>query len=87
MFAVYHIDSARIHAACDTQAGAKRSCTKKNKKHGGGYAWATSEEYNKNINVMTTTYNMMDPDRKPIPIRLADLGGVCDPATETYHCK
>lgn len=43
------------------------------------------ENYDKNINTMTTTYNMLDPTRKPIPIRMADLGGCCDPATETYH--
>ena len=31
------------------------------------------------------TYNMLDPERKPVPIRKSLLGGCCDPATETYH--
>lgn len=50
------------------------------------YAWTDFENFDLNINTMTTTYNMLDPDRKPIPIRKADLGGCCDPATERYHC-
>lgn len=49
------------------------------------YAWTDFENFDKNINLMTTTYNMLDPTRKPIPIRMSDLGGCCDPATETYH--
>lgn len=50
------------------------------------YAWTDFENFDKNINLMTTTYNMLDPTRKPIPIRMSDKGGCCDPATETYHC-
>ncbi len=50
------------------------------------YGWTDWENFDQNINLMTTTYNMMDPDRKPIPIRMSDLGGCCDPATERYHC-
>ncbi len=87
-FVVYEVNSARIVVTCETLAGAKRSMTKRNKKVidvTRAVAVASREEYDANINVMTTTYNMMDPDRKPIPIRLADKGGCCDPATETYH--
>jgi len=84
MFVVYHTETIRIHASCKTEAGAKRSCTKINKKRG-GYAWNTRAYYDESINTMTTTYNMLDPTHKEIPIRLADKGGCCDPATETYH--
>lgn len=49
------------------------------------YGWTDQDNFDKNINLMTTTYNMLDPTRKPIPIRMSDLGGCCDPATETYH--
>ena len=102
MFVVYHIESCRSESFA-TQAGAKRSCTAKNKnayrrmvkncnemarkvpEFTPMYAVTTSEDFNNNINTMTTTYNMLDPDRRPIPIRRSEKGGCCDPATETYH--
>lgn len=34
---------------------------------------------------MVETYNLMDPERKPIPIRASEKGGCTDPATERYH--
>lgn len=83
MYLVYHDVSLKIIARCETMAGARRSATKANKKSPGWVA-DTQEHYDA-INVMTTTYNMLDPERKPIPIRLADKGGCCDPATEMYH--
>lgn len=35
---------------------------------------------------MVDTYNLLDPDKKPIKIRISEKGGCTDPATETYHC-
>lgn len=87
-FVVYNVESIKIVATCETEGGAKRSALAKNKKRidtGRSYSYCTREHYDNVVNVMTTTYNMLDPDRKPIPIRLADKGGCCDPATETYH--
>lgn len=40
--------------------------------------WHTTEP-------MVETYNLMDPDKKPIQIRLSEKGGCTDPATERYH--
>ena len=90
MFVVYNIDSLR-NETFQSLGGAKRSTTVKNRKArlAGGkdpqFAWTTREDFNENVNTMTTTYNMLDPQRRPIPIRKADKGGCCDPATETYH--
>ena len=96
-YVVFHNISLRIHTKCETKAGAARSCAAKNKalrrnaeKNGDElraedyYMFTDEKNYDNNINVMTTTYSMNDPTRKPIPIRLADKGGCCDPATETY---
>lgn len=84
-FVVYNTQSLQ-HESFATEGAAKRSCTAKNKKGTGQYAWTDFQNFDTNINTWTTTYNMMDPDRKPVPIRRADLGGCCDPATERYHC-
>lgn len=35
---------------------------------------------------MVETYNLLDPDKKPILIRLSEKGGCTDPGTEQYHC-
>lgn len=96
-YVVYHNISLRVALVCDTQGGASRSAGAKNRKAaayarkmgntvlpGDYYTFTDQEHYDKNVNVMTTTYSMMDPDRKPIAIRAADKGGCCDPATETY---
>ena len=50
------------------------------------YAVASWEDFDTKINTWTETYNMLDPAKKPIKIRRSELGGCCDPATETYHC-
>ena len=34
---------------------------------------------------MVETYNMLDPERKPFPIRASDKDTYMDPATERYH--
>lgn len=85
MYVVFNANTLRIVAFCNTEAGAKRSAAAQAKRlKRDDFRWTTQENYDTNINTMTTTYSMMDPDRKPIPIRLADKGGCCDPATETY---
>ncbi len=87
-YVVYSLNTLRITTTCETEGGAKRACLAKNKKTiktGLAYSYATRSEYDEKINTMTTTYNMLDPERKPIPIRRADKGGCCDPATERYH--
>lgn len=96
-FVVYHASSLRIALTSESKAGATRSANAKNKNRKASnerygnrqlpndcYLVITQEDYDANVNVMTTTYSMMDPDRRPIPIRAADKGGCCDPATETY---
>ena len=45
----------------------------------------TRKTWDEDINTWTTTYNMLDPERRPIPIRLSDVGTCNDPATERYH--
>jgi hypothetical protein len=98
-YVVYHNITLHIVAHCKTQAGALRSMAAHNRKlaraHAARsqadlgtndyYTCTDQEHYDKHVNVMTTTYNMLDPERKPIAIRKADKGGCCDPATETYH--
>lgn len=83
MFVVYDVQSIRILKHIKTEGAAKRSMAAFTKK-GRAVAYCTQEVYDNHINVMTTTYSMMDPERKPIAIRMADKGGCCDPATETY---
>lgn len=87
-YLVYRVSSHRIVKRCTTEGGAKRSlkaCIKRASYAAQDFAVASQEKYDE-LNVMTTTYNMMDPERKPIAIRKSQLGGCCDPATETYHC-
>jgi hypothetical protein len=36
--------------------------------------------------IMVVTYNMLNPKGGPVMIHKSQLGGCCDPATETYHC-
>jgi len=86
-YVVYTVDSARILTYCDSVGGARRSLKAQQKKHPSwNIDWDTKEAYDKNVNIEVETYNMLDPTHKPIKIRLADKGGCCDPATETYHC-
>ena len=90
MFVVYDQQTIHVYRTCETAPGASRSCTVANKKlrQAGKperYGWTSEKDFNDNLNTMTTTYNMLDPERRPIPIRRADKGGCCDPATETYH--
>jgi hypothetical protein len=40
--------------------------------------WHTAEP-------MVDTFNLMDPDKKPIKIRMSEKGTCVDPATERYH--
>lgn len=44
----------------------------------------TYENYRAN-EPMVETYNQMDPQRKPIPIRLSYKGTHMDPAMDSYH--
>ncbi len=84
-FVVCTVDTARILTSCDTVAGASRSLKAQQKKHPSlQLVWVPRDMYDSQINVEVETYSMMDPTRKPIKIRLADKGGCCDPATETY---
>lgn len=50
----------------------------------GDWAVDTALQYFTNM-PMRETYNILDPERKPIVIRACDIGTCCDPATETYH--
>jgi hypothetical protein len=84
-YVIYDATSIHIIKTVKTSNGAKRACEALCNK-GRNAVWTDQENFDKNINYMTTTYNMLDPDRKPIPIRIADKGGCCDPATERYHC-
>jgi hypothetical protein len=34
---------------------------------------------------IVNTYSLMDPERKPIPIRLSQKGTCVDPAMERFH--
>ncbi len=74
-----------------TEAAAKRVLTHHVKKHGKDAAayrdlfaidtydnWAASDP-------IVETYNLLDPDKKPVKIRLSEKGSCCDPATERYH--
>lgn len=85
-FVVYRTSGLRIVATCNTEAGAKRSLRAHAKKgrEGEDFGMCSREHYNTHVNLMTTTHNMMDPERKPIPISMADKGTFMDPATETY---
>lgn len=90
-FVAYNTESLHIHKTCDTLAGAKRSAKAINKKRArseypraGTYVAGTREEYDA-LDVEVETYNMLDPQRRPIKIRKSLKGGCCDPATETYH--
>lgn len=90
-YVAYNSETLRIEAHCETLAGAKRSATKANKRNAqreypdvGTIVAGTVEEY-RAADVEVETYNMLDPERRPIKIRKSQLGGCCDPATETYH--
>lgn len=80
---IYDTQTIRVLKTSESHAGAKRSMAAFLKK-GRAVACVDRQTYDNHINVLTTTFSMMDPDRKPIQIRLADKGGCCDPATETY---
>lgn len=49
------------------------------------YAITDIEDFNKNVDYMVETTNLLNPGSK-VMIRKSDLGGPCDPGTETYHC-
>lgn len=83
-FVIYNVDTLYVYKSVKTAGGAKKSAQAMVNK-GKNVAWTDRENYETNIDHMTTTYNMLDPERKPIPIRKSQLGGCCDPATETYH--
>lgn len=85
MLLVYDSTTLYIVTRTKTMSGAMRSAKAANKRNQvTTYVVGTQESYDE-ANVWTTTYNMLDPTRKPIAIRKADLGGCCDPATERYH--
>jgi hypothetical protein len=91
-YIVYNTESLHIHTTCDTLAGAKRSASAINKRRArleyhreGTFVAGTRAEYDA-LDVEVETYNMLDPERRPIKIRKSQKGGCCDPATETYHC-
>lgn len=91
-FLVYNPDNLHILAHCETIGGAKRSATKANRRNAQRerprqetYVAGTREEYDA-LDIEVETYNMLDPDRRPIKIRKSQKGGCCDPATERYHC-
>ena len=48
------------------------------------YVVMDSEEFAK-ADEMVETYNMLNPHGDKVMIRKSQLGGCCDPATETYH--
>ena len=48
------------------------------------YTVMSLEAYNAQ-DILVSTYNMLDPERRVIMIRKSLKGGCCDPATETYH--
>lgn len=87
-YLVYRPSSLRIVARCKTLAGAKRSAqaaAKRAPEYSDDFAWGSQEKYDA-LDVLVDTYNMLDPERKPLKIRLSQKGGCCDPATESYHC-
>lgn len=87
-YLVYRVPSLRVIARCKTLAGAKRSCKaayNKAQSVNDNFAFGTQEQYDA-LDVLVDTYNMLDPERKPIKIPLSQKGGCCDPATESYHC-
>ena len=45
----------------------------------------TDAEFAK-ADVLVETYNLLNPSGGVVMIRKSQLGGCCDPATETYHC-
>ena len=97
-YIVYHVASTRYEKAFETLGGAKRSATALNKRRRRAAARnyneldaddrfevCTRKTWDEDINTWTTTYNMLDAERKPIAIRKADKGTCCDPATNRYH--
>lgn len=83
MYVVYNVETLKVLKLFLTERGAKISASKYATK-GISVAHCPQAFYDEHINIMTTTYSMMDPERKPIAIRIADKGGCTDPATETY---
>lgn len=84
-YVAYNLATARVILTTQSARAAAGSATKARKRTGIAHSSSTQEWYDVNVNTWTTTYNMLDPTRKPIAIRKADLGGCCDPATERYH--
>lgn len=93
-FVVYDTNTFRYDTYGEERT-AKSVCTRRNNKavsdyaeHGTPirhYAVASQKDFDENINVEVDTYNMLNPSAGPIKIRKSELGGPCDPATETYH--
>lgn len=89
-YVVYDSNTAVVYSTYQSATTASRMTTRLNnqlKKQGkpAQYGWSDRDQYNQFVDVEVETYNMLDPERKPIKIRKSLKGGCCDPATETYH--
>lgn len=71
-----------------TETAAKGVRTRLNRTYGGQNQWIvmTQGEYTEKYDPMVVVYNDITGDGKtPIYIRKSQVGGCCDPSTETYH--
>ena len=82
---IYNVDTLHIIASnFKTKGGAARSL--KTKYAGSdNLAVADVETFYSTIDYEVETYNLLDPERKPIKIRKSCKGTNLDPATERYH--
>ena len=82
MFVVYHIASTMEAGRSDTEGGAKRSVTCKNRKVGKvEYAYATDEDYRTKIVYMVTKKNLLSGKEYQ---EASNTPSYCSPSSEAY---
>jgi hypothetical protein len=98
-FIVYNIDTAYVLLRTENETAAKALVTRRNNKVAKTlsnmniasdaikWAYTTREDYDTNVNVMVPTTNMLGAKGNVVMIKKSQLGGYCDPATETYHSR
>ena len=83
-YILYHIKTTVAIKYYPTEKGAKIGTTCSNRNAGNiTYAYATEEEYHKNIVAMVTVRNLLSGKEVQIP---SNTPRCCDPSTELYHC-
>ncbi len=97
-YVVYHIESAHVVLTTGSERVAKTIVTKRNKKARARlgnmnvaadavkYAYTDKATYDRDIDVMVATTNILGVKGNVVMIKKSQLGGCCDPGTERYHC-